>query len=132
MAEKFLADTTFIIDFIREQKRGVTGDATDFLIKNSKATIFLSIVSLGELEEGFQVNNIKNVDVLTKPFPLLYLSKNTAKVFGSHSAILRAKGQMIGDNDLWIASVALEHEMPILTANVKHFSRVGNLKVIKY
>ena len=49
------------------------------------------------------------------------------------AAILHAKlisqNQDIGIKDVFIAATCLEHDMPILTTNEKHFSRVTGLKV---
>lgn len=42
---------------------------------------------------------------------------------------LRAAGQLVGPNDLWIAATALAYEKPVVTRNVEHFTRVAHLEV---
>ena len=46
-----------------------------------------------------------------------------------HAELIR-HNQDIGVKDVFIASSCLEHGLPILTANKRHFSRVSGLKVI--
>ncbi|PZO52799.1 MAG: hypothetical protein DCF15_13310, partial [Phormidesmis priestleyi] len=43
--------------------------------------------------------------------------------------ILKAQGQPIGPYDLWIAATALQHNLIMVTANQREFSRVPNIKI---
>lgn len=36
---------------------------------------------------------------------------------------------MIGERDLWIAATALTHDLALLTANLREFSRIHGLEV---
>ena len=45
---------------------------------------------------------------------------------------LRQAGLLIGANDLWIAAVALEHSLPLVTDNISHFGRIPDLQVLGY
>jgi predicted nucleic acid-binding protein len=44
---------------------------------------------------------------------------------------IRKRGTLIGANDLWIASHALQHQLSLVTANRSHF-QVPGLQVIGY
>jgi tRNA(fMet)-specific endonuclease VapC len=44
-------------------------------------------------------------------------------------ADLGVRGQMIGNNDLWIASHALAAELTLVTNNEEEFRRVRGLKL---
>jgi tRNA(fMet)-specific endonuclease VapC len=44
-------------------------------------------------------------------------------------ADMAARGQMIGNNDLWIASHALAAELTLVTNNETEFRRVRRLKM---
>lgn len=46
--------------------------------------------------------------------------------------LIRQAGLLIGANDLWIAAVALEHSLPLVTDNVSHFGRIPDLQVLGY
>lgn len=48
-----------------------------------------------------------------------------------HSDLI-SRNKDIGVKDVLIASICLEHSIPLFTANEKHFARVDNLKVINY
>ncbi len=45
---------------------------------------------------------------------------------------LRKQNQLIGANDLWIAAAALAHDLPLVTNNSGHFSRIAGLSIISY
>jgi hypothetical protein len=45
---------------------------------------------------------------------------------------LRARGQLIGANDLWIGASSLRFQLPIVTANEEHFRRIDGLEVLGY
>jgi predicted nucleic acid-binding protein len=51
--------------------------------------------------------------------------------YGALHASLRASGQIIPTNDLWIAAVALENGASIVTTD-PHFQRVPGLKVVDW
>ncbi|MSQ28083.1 MAG: type II toxin-antitoxin system VapC family toxin [Dehalococcoidia bacterium] len=42
---------------------------------------------------------------------------------------LRRSGNLVGDTDLLIAATALEHELILVTRNVRHFERIPGLLV---
>ena len=44
-------------------------------------------------------------------------------------AELRAQGQLIEDNDLYIASIALRHDLILLTGNTRHYERLPGLRI---
>ena len=59
-----------------------------------------------------------------RPLPLA-----AATEYGQANAHLRAKGQIISDNDLWIAAHALSEGLTLVTNNVREFNRVTGLKI---
>jgi tRNA(fMet)-specific endonuclease VapC len=61
------------------------------------------------------------------PVNLLAFEPEDAKVAGRVRAALEATGKPIGAYDLLIAGQALRHELTLVTANVREFSRIKGL-----
>jgi|SRR5208282_918295 len=61
------------------------------------------------------------------PVGLLPFEFEDAKVAGRVRAALEASGKPVGAYDLLIAGQALRHELTLVTANVREFSRVKGL-----
>lgn len=96
--------------------------------------IGFSSISVGELLSGFKSGNKeqKNRQELTaflnSPRVMLYsVDKDTAEHYSSVQHRLRKKGTPIPTNDIWIAAVSLQHDLPIYTLD-KHFNQVEGLK----
>ena len=59
---------------------------------------------------------------------ILVPDSSTAEEYGRIKADLRMRGQMIPENDLWIAAIAAQHGLPVLTRD-GHFSYVTVITV---
>jgi len=46
-------------------------------------------------------------------------------------ASLRRKGKPIPENDIWIAAIAYQHDLTLITRD-KHFSEIDELKIIAW
>jgi predicted nucleic acid-binding protein len=55
--------------------------------------------------------------------------ESSAEAYGSIRAELEARGEMIGNNDLWIAAHAVVAGLTLVTNNESEFQRVRGLKV---
>ena len=94
----------------------------------------VSIIVLGELEWGVarsrRVEENQNGlrDFLTA-VQVIDLDVEVARQYGQLRAYLRAIGQPIGPNDLWIAAHALARNVPLITHNLSEFQRVPDLSV---
>ena len=60
---------------------------------------------------------------------ILPLEKPVDEYYGTIRALLNQAGQPIGGNDLFIAAHALALDLTLVSANVREFSRVPNLRV---
>ena len=63
------------------------------------------------------------------PLEILHFDHVCAEVFGQLRSLLERKGQRLDDLDLMIASIALRHDLTLVTGNTRHFSRVPGLRV---
>jgi tRNA(fMet)-specific endonuclease VapC len=92
----------------------------------------ITAVSLGELVHGATksqraVDNLARLDVLLAALTILPYNEWSARRFGQLKAQLEQAGEVIGDLDLQIASIALDQNATLLTHNQKHFSRLIGL-----
>jgi len=98
--------------------------------------ITVSMLSLGELYFGAYnsqqaAHNVMRIQAFFTPPapPLISLDPRAMECFGRFKAVLRKTGQIIGDMDLLIASVAVSRSLIVVTNNTRHFDRIPELKV---
>ncbi|HWO39146.1 MAG TPA: type II toxin-antitoxin system VapC family toxin [Candidatus Acidoferrum sp.] len=94
----------------------------------------LSVITYGELLYGAakseqRVRAIEQLHELVSVLPALSLPEAAAEAYGTIRAELELNGEMIGNNDLWIAAHALAAGLTLVTNNEKEFRRVRRLKV---
>ena len=126
-----LFDTCFLIDLEREIRRG-GGPAHAFLKRHATAHARLSWTVAGEFAEGFGSIDHPACQAMLARFDVLSMDRATAGHYATVTRDLRDRGQLIGANDLWIASAALAHQLPLVTNTRSHFERVPGLAVVNY
>ena len=122
-------DTAFLIDL---QKERGAGPAHLFLGAYRAATFFCSALALGEFAEGFSSAADPRLAQYLRNATILDVNTETARIYGRITRRLRQAGKLIGSNDLWIASHALQHRLTLVTADTTHFERVPNLRLLGY
>ncbi len=125
MAGKIL-DSNIIIDLFRKD------ELTIEKIRNI-SPVYIPVIVLGELYYGANLSSqVKKrkleVDGLSTKVILLDCTKETAAIYGELKAQLKKKGKKIPENDIWIAAIAIQHNLSLLT-NDKHFGYVDGLKI---
>ena len=127
-----LFDTTFLIDLQREAVRRAPGKAFGFLEARGDAPVLISIITYGEMSEGFTADARADFLSLMEPYQVIGLTQEIAWRYGQISRRLRQDGASIGDNDLWIACTALEVDAELVTRDRRHFDRVSGLRLATY
>lgn len=128
MSGKYLLDANVVIDLFRGDQRTISR------ISKIKVIAVPAIV-LGELYFGANKSNqtpkrIDEIMHLQELVHILDITKSTARIYGEIKNQLRIKGRPIPENDIWIASIAKEHKLPLLTKD-KHFESVEGIAVEK-
>lgn len=123
-----LPDSNIVIDLFN----GIR-DAAPQLARADR--IYVSPVVLGEIRSGFGDSRKGRAaaavldDFLALPYvQVVPVSETSADYYASLFRFLRREGRKIPDNDLWIASQALEHGTLLLSRDA-HFSDIPNLRV---
>ncbi len=130
MEPRYLLDTNIFIYIRREGPASVMRAFRR--LKAGEAAV--SVITLGELMYGVAKSSEREAGVLqlqriVELVPALPLPEVAATVYGAMRADLESRGQMIGNNDLWIAAHAKASGLTLVTNNEREFRRVRGLKV---
>lgn len=88
-----------------------------------------------ELIEGANLSkdiqgNLEKVNALANVLNILPFDKNSAYISGKLSAQEEIRSKPIGQNDIFIASIAIQNKLPLITRNKKHFENIPNVEII--
>jgi tRNA(fMet)-specific endonuclease VapC len=126
----YLLDSNMVIYF--RQKRSEAIMRRFAHLRPGEAAI--SVIAYGELLYGAMKSShpasaIESLHNLIQELCPLPLPESAGETYGFIRADLAARGEMIGNNDLWIAAHALASELTLVTNNEKEFRRVRGLKI---
>ncbi len=98
--------------------------------------LFLPAIVLGELLYG-AINSAKpeknehDITMFANDSILMSIDEAAAIRYAKVRYDLKKKGNPIPENDIWIAALCLEHDVPLLT-NDGHFNNIHELEVINW
>lgn len=121
-----LFDTTFFIDLEREMVEGRPGAAAAFLAGHRGHPKQVTTVTLGEFAIG--ASGAAALAKFFRGFQPLALGREDAVFSGQLQARLPFE---MGENDLWIAGIALRHGLTLVTRD-RAFTRVPGLRTAAY
>ena len=130
-------DTSFLVDLLREARRGEAGPATRELDELAEEDLWISVFVACELEAGIELSKRpererERVAELTAGLQVVYPDSRFAATYGRLLAELTRRGETIAAMDLLIGTAAVLDEAPLVTRNERHFARVPGLRVIAY
>ncbi|SRR5579883_546316 len=125
MGGRFLLDTNIVIALFSDE-----AIVKDNLAQASE--VFIPSIVIGELFYGARKSgrvgaNSARVDELAAGSTVLVCDAETARQYGEVKNSLRLKGRPLPENDVWIASLALQHDLILVTRDA-HFQEVESLK----
>ena len=123
-----VVDTGVFINYLRTKDKSTT-----ILQKLSdEAELYISSITLYELYMGAtSPQKWLDVKILTDDIPELVFSKNIAEKAAIIYQELKKENKIIEFRDIFIAATALIHDLPVLTTDIKHFTRVNGLKLFE-
>lgn len=129
MSGRYLLDTNIIIALF----------ADETIIKNNLAQaneVFIASITIGELYYGARKSgriqaNLIRIEQLVSNITVLVCDSETAQKYGDIKNRLRLKGRPLPENDIWIAALALQHQLILVTRDA-HFQEVNNLQTIAW
>ena len=121
----YLLDTNIII-------RLFTGDSAIQKKMLNGDNLFLPSPAIGELYYGAQksgkvAENLHRTNTFVENHILLSCDLETAQWYGIIKNQLRRKGRPIPNNDIWIAAIAMQHDLILVTRD-SHFDEVESLQ----
>jgi tRNA(fMet)-specific endonuclease VapC len=129
MSYFYLLDTNTLSDFIKHP----TGKIFSKIKAVGEEKICTSIIVACELQFGAEKKNSsklkERIALAFQLIPILPLMPNIEKDYAKIRTYLESQGTPIGGNDLLIASHALSLDLTVVTANIKEFSRIPDLKL---
>ena len=130
MATRYLLDTNICIYIAKHNPLSVR----ERFAQHSANELAMSVITLGELRFGAEKSQAREqavavINDLASLMNIAELSDEVAEHYGEIRAALQKTGQIIGNNDLWLAAHARSHGWILVTNNEKEFLRVDGLQV---
>jgi tRNA(fMet)-specific endonuclease VapC len=99
-----------------------------------RGDVVISVITFGELRYGAEKSRERErameiLDGFIRLVPVEPMPYAAAAAYGSIRASLERRGEVIGNNDLWIAAHARAAEVTLVTNNEREFQRVPGLSV---
>ena len=129
MNGNYLLDTNIVIALFKEDQAVIEG------IQEANEVSIPAIV-LGELYYGAYKSSLKSknelkIDELGTEGKVLDITKTTSKLYGKIKNQLKEQGTPIPENDIWIAALALEFDLTLVTRD-KHFNHIKGVTLEKW
>jgi tRNA(fMet)-specific endonuclease VapC len=133
MAIRYLLDTHICIYIQRQKPEAV-------LVRFQKlkpGDAAISVITWGELLYGAEKSQqrkkaLQVLEEFRSLVPVLPMPENAGIAYGAIRAALESTGELIGNNDLWIAAHAKAAGLTIVTNNEREFQRVPGLKILNW
>ena len=131
-------DTSFLIDLLRETSAGKPGAALDLIESQDPAELLgVSVHVVCELRAGTELarhplREHEALDQLLSGVLVSYPDDRFAPAYARLLAATTRGGRGIAAMDLLIATAALLDDAALVTRNVKDFSRVPGLRLLRY
>jgi tRNA(fMet)-specific endonuclease VapC len=126
MSGRFLLDTNIVIALF----------AKEAAIQQQLAAtteVFVPSIVLGELYYGARKSarvamNVAQVNAFAASSAVLVCDTATGQHYGEIKNVLRAKGRPIPENDIWIAGIAKQYNLTLVSRD-GHFNEIDGLSV---
>lgn len=128
----FLFDTDAVSELLRSKP---AAQYVEWVRAVPREEQHISAVTVGELYHGAfrskaTARHLDNIETRLLPaVTILPYDQAVAKVFGRIRAELEAAGTRLDDADLQIGATALHHGLELVTGNIRHFSRISELRL---
>ena len=131
--QKVLLDSNMISYFLRGEP-SVIAELEKYQEYFEKITF--SILTYYEIVSGLKYRDSRKLltifEELASESEIVGFEQDTAKIASEIYCDLRHRGLLIPPIDIFIGATAIQHDLVIATANIKHFQIMKNLKYINW
>ena len=129
MVSSSFLDTSIVIAVFRK-------DAAAERLVSGGAQTFLPVPALGELYTVVPRSShpdlaLAQLRAFVDTLRVVDCDAETARIYGGIRHSLLTKGRPIPENDIWIAAICLDLNVPLLTRDA-HFDQVPGLQVVRW
>ena len=129
MEKIIIADTDVLIDYFS----GLEPIASVVCALINSDRLALSAVTVFELFAGVTgKKRLAQVETFTSLIPVFPLNGEASKKAGSIYTALKKTGNLIGNQDILMAAICMMNDLPLISRNIAHFSRVEGLKLFDW
>jgi len=127
MSGRYLLDTNIIIAlFANEAEVKHSFEQAD--------AVFIPSITVGELCYGARksvrtIQNLERIEALLLESSVLVCGEETAHHYGEIKNKLRIIGRPLPENDIWIAAIAIQYNLTLVTRDA-HFQEIENLQTV--
>lgn len=127
----YLLDTDIVAAWLNGHRRTV-GLVTDLRHEG----LAVSLMTYGEIYEGVYFGRDPRAAELSfwaflKRVQLLPISRSVLRQFARIRGQLRSQGLLLPDPDILIGATAVQHNLTLLTRNVRHFERIPGVMIYR-
>ena len=129
----YFLDTSIIVNLLRKKASAtafISDHIDDEIVTSSicEMEIFAGLYREEPVKLALQRNQVE--DLFGSFYQVLPFDSHQAHIAGEIKASLAKRGDLIGDIDVLIAACAISANAILVTANLKHFSKVPNLQTL--
>lgn len=111
-------------------------DPSALRLIEAQGFLCLPVIVLGEFRFGLRGSRKRSVlepqlDVLEQTVQVLEVTRETAAVYAAVRFELKQRGTPIPENDVWIAALARQHGLPVMSRDV-HFDCVAGVRRVSW
>ena len=126
----YCLDTNTVVYYLK----GIYPEIRERLQGTRPQNLFLPEIVYAELLFGVahsqkKVENAAKLEAFVRPITRIPFDEKASPHYADIRADLTKRGQLIGSNDLLIASIARAHSMTLITRNTKEFKRIAGLQI---
>jgi len=126
----YVLDTDHCIELLRGND-GILSKL-ESLGEDIEIEVYTTTITAAELFYGaYRMPNpeqrMQEVNAFLSDIEVIELDLGAAQIYGQLKAELTRRGELLADNDLFIASIALSRNLTLVTHNTHHYERIPNL-----